>query len=99
MSDSLNRRDLLKGVGAAGLSLGLAKTTFAAHANKMEPGRVLGANDRIQIGVIGVGGRGYYVAEAFTQYAEKNNNAHENPFFNYRNRDLRALPAPGREAR
>ncbi len=75
MSDSLNRRDLLKGAGAAGIALGMAKTTFAARGNKMEPGRVLGANDRIQIGVIGVGGRGYYVAEAFTQYAEKNNNA------------------------
>jgi predicted dehydrogenase len=34
----------------------------------------LGANDRINIGVVGVGGRGYYVAEAFTSYAAKNNN-------------------------
>jgi predicted dehydrogenase len=75
MSDSLNRRDLLKGAGAAGIALSLAKTSFAARGNKMEPSRVLGANDRIQIGVIGVGGRGFYVAEAFTQYAEKNNNA------------------------
>jgi predicted dehydrogenase len=74
MSDSLNRRDLLKGAGAAGLSLGMAKSSFAAHAAKSST-RVLGANDRIQIGLIGAGGRGYYVGEAFTQYASKNNDA------------------------
>ena len=69
MSDSLNRRDLLKSAGAAGLSLGMAKSSFAGHAAKSST-RVLGANDRIKIGLIGAGGRGYYVAKAFTQYAE-----------------------------
>lgn len=73
MSDSLNRRDLLKGVGAAGLSLEAARSAFAR--TKLDASRVMGANDRVQVGVIGVGGRGSYVGRAFMQYAGKNDNA------------------------
>ena len=36
----------------------------------MAPGRVLGANDKIDIGVIGVGGRGTYVASEFHKVGE-----------------------------
>ncbi len=72
MSDS-NRRDFLKGATSVGVSLGVAGSAFA-RGGKTSASRVLGANDRINIGVVGVGGRGSYVAQAFTQYGEKNNN-------------------------
>ncbi|HKX33499.1 MAG TPA: Gfo/Idh/MocA family oxidoreductase [Blastocatellia bacterium] len=50
MSDKIARRDFVKtGVVAAG-----ATAIFQGNVN----GRILGANDRINIGVIGVGGRG-----------------------------------------
>ena len=69
-----DRRDFLKTAGAAGLSLGLANAAFAARGARMS-GRVIGANDRINVGVIGVGGRGSYVGGVFHHYGEKNNNA------------------------
>jgi predicted dehydrogenase len=72
MSDS-NRRDFLKTATSAGVSLSLAGAAFA-KGGKTSAGRVLGANDRINIGVVGVGGRGSYVARAFSEYGEKNNN-------------------------
>ena len=64
-----NRRDFLK-VSA----LGVASTAFAKSDSKSS-GRVIGANDRINVGVIGYGGRGEYVANQFNKFAEKNNNA------------------------
>ncbi len=72
MSDS-NRRDFLKKATSASVSLGVAGSAFA-RGGKTSTGRILGANDRINIGVVGVGGRGSYVARAFSQYGEKNNN-------------------------
>ena len=44
----------MKNAAAFGATLGAANRVFAAG----QSGRVLGANDRIQVGVIGVGGRG-----------------------------------------
>ncbi len=53
---SLNRREFMKGtVGAA--------ATFGALSQR----KVRGANDRIVIGVMGLGGRGTYLAETFAQ--------------------------------
>ena len=74
MLDSANRREFLRTATSVGASLPFAGAAFA-RGSKSSSERVLGANDRINIGVVGVGGRGYYVAEAFTEYAEKNNNA------------------------
>ncbi len=72
--DSLDRRDFLKTVGATGLTLGAANSALAAKSgNKMTGGRVLGANDRINIGVLGVGGRGAYDAQAFSRFGQQNN--------------------------
>ena len=70
MSDQ-NRRDFLKSVGA----LGAASTAFAAKSDSRSSGRVIGANDRINVGVIGYGGRGSYVANQFMRFAEKNKDA------------------------
>jgi predicted dehydrogenase len=70
----LDRRGFLKSVSATGLTLAAATSAIAAKtASKMSGGRVVGANDRINIGVIGCGGRGSYVADAFHDFGKKNN--------------------------
>jgi predicted dehydrogenase len=56
--DCFDRRDFVKSATGVGAALGLASRTPAA-------GRVIGANDRINVGVIGVGLRGAYVAKQF----------------------------------
>jgi hypothetical protein len=50
MNPKNNRRDFLKSSLAAG--------TVVSSLNAVAPSRILGANDRIRIGVIGTGGRG-----------------------------------------
>ncbi|HEY1339943.1 MAG TPA: Gfo/Idh/MocA family oxidoreductase, partial [Bryobacteraceae bacterium] len=74
-NDSLDRRDFLKTVGASGLTLGAANSAFAKASSSKASGRVIGANDRINVGVIGYGGRGEYVARAFDKFGKDNNNA------------------------
>jgi predicted dehydrogenase len=66
---SLNRRDLLK-AGAVTVS---ARSFAASRA--ASTGRVIGANDRINVAVIGTGGRGYYVAREFAKVGEGSHNA------------------------
>ncbi|MCX6595342.1 MAG: Gfo/Idh/MocA family oxidoreductase [Acidobacteria bacterium] len=65
-----NRREFLATAGA----LGVTAKSFAA-AKPAASGRVLGANDRINIGVIGTGGRGFYVAREFSKVGEGKGNA------------------------
>jgi len=65
----MNRRDFMKGATGAGATLGLASRAFAVGTS----GRVLGANDRIQVGVIGVGGRGTYVGNVFAEVGKADN--------------------------
>ena len=67
-----NRRDFLK-IGA--ISATTAASSFAAKSDSKASGRVIGANDRINVGVIGYGGRGSYVANQFSQFAAKNKDA------------------------
>ena len=66
----MDRRDFLKSASA----LSAASSAFAAKAVKGGTGRVLGANDKINIGVIGVGGRGFYVASEFEKAGKRDNN-------------------------
>jgi predicted dehydrogenase len=73
--DQFDRRDFLKRTASAGAGAALASSMFAKGRNKSDPARVLGANDRINIGLIGCGGRGTQDAKSFTKYAEDNNNA------------------------
>jgi hypothetical protein len=64
--ESFKRREFLLGAGAAGA----VQTALAARPSSSKAassGRVIGANDRINVGVIGVGGRGTYVAREFAQ--------------------------------
>jgi predicted dehydrogenase len=69
-SDSLNRRDFVRGATGAGAA---ALAARALAAGKSSPGRIIGANDRINVGVIGVGGRGSYLARQFAMIGEKTN--------------------------
>jgi predicted dehydrogenase len=74
MSDEkkpFDRRDFLKSVGVAGLTLNSALA--ASKSGGKMTGRVIGANDRINIGVIGCGGRGSYDAQAFSRYGQQHN--------------------------
>jgi len=57
---SVNRRSFMKSAAALGASLGMSN-------------RARGANDRIQVGVIGVGGRGTYVAREFAKVGKEDN--------------------------
>jgi len=52
---SVSRRDFMKGAISTGIAVGITTS------NRNVQARILGANDRIQIGVIGVGGRGRYL--------------------------------------
>ncbi len=63
MSDKKSRRDFLKQASAGAITGGtlLSIPTYAQSTkikNILAPGRILGANDRINLGCIGVGGRG-----------------------------------------
>ena len=72
--DALDRRDFLKTVGATGLTLGAANSAFAGRTgSKMTGGRVIGANDRINIAVLGAGGRGTSDARDFARFGQQNN--------------------------
>src|SRR5215470_8947923 len=65
----MNRRQFVQSVGQAGAALGLAGKAFGARPSKT--GRVIGANDTINIGSIGVGGRGSYLAREFGGIGER----------------------------
>jgi predicted dehydrogenase len=63
MADKKSRRDFLKQAGSAAVAGGalFAIPTYAQTSkikNVLSPGRILGANDRINLASIGVGGRG-----------------------------------------
>jgi predicted dehydrogenase len=71
MSEHVGRRGFLKRAGSMGAGLAMAGRAFSA--NTPVTGRVVGANDRINVGLIGCGGRGTYVGKAFAKYGDQNN--------------------------
>ena len=73
--DEVNRRDFIRTTAGITAAIGAASSAFARPAAKMNAARVLGANDRINIGVIGVGGRGTYVAREFAKAGQGDSNA------------------------
>jgi hypothetical protein len=79
INDSLDRRDFLRTVTATGVTLGATAQAFvkpmAAKPMAKVSNRVLGANDRINIGVIGCGGRGSSDANSFATFGQKNENS------------------------
>ncbi len=77
-NNSLDRRDFLRKASAVSVALGSAGVALASpkgtrSSSARSSGRVLGANDRIAIGVIGVGGRGSGDANSFANVGAKNN--------------------------
>ena len=70
MPDNVNRRDFVKSAAAVGAVLGTAHNLLG-KSSKAAAGRVIGANDKINLGVIGVGGRGSSLSHDFTSYGEK----------------------------
>src|SRR5277367_2163179 len=64
--NSFDRRDFLRQAGAVGAALGAAGSAFGRSSSRAS-GRIIGANDRINVGVIGVGGRGHYVGGQFVK--------------------------------
>src|SRR6202167_6857719 len=72
--DSVNRRDFMVRTAAAAGALGAAKELFAKPAKAAAAtGKVFGATDRINVGVIGVGGRGSYLAGQSAAIGERTN--------------------------
>ncbi len=70
---SVNRRDFMKNAAALTAALGMAGRSGRPSPRGSVAGRIIGANDRINVGVIGVGGRGTGDARSFaTVGAEKN---------------------------
>jgi len=74
-ADQFDRRDFLKRTGSMGAGVALAAKAFAKSNSKINPSRVLGANDRINVALVGCGGRGSSDARSFTKFGENNNNA------------------------
>ena len=72
MPSGFDRRDFFRQAGAVGAALGPVRAAFAKASSKSS-GRVLGSNDRINIGVIGVGGRGSGDAASFAKIGADNN--------------------------
>jgi predicted dehydrogenase len=71
---SENRRDFLRQAGALGAVLGSAGSALAKSTSRAaSSSRVIGANDKINIGVIGVGGRGSGDAANFAKVGASNN--------------------------
>jgi len=54
---SVTRRDFIKSAVAVGVTLGAAKNIQPQSGSKASPGRVIGASDKINVAVIGVGAR------------------------------------------
>ena len=71
-NEPLDRRDFLKSVSATGLTLTAATNTAGRQDQQQDDGgRVIGANDRINVGVIGCGGRGSYDAGALRRIRQE----------------------------
>ena len=62
-----SRREFMSGAAKAGVAIGMASAAFADS-------RILGANDRINLGLIGAGSRGTWITKKFA-----NIGAEENP--------------------
>jgi predicted dehydrogenase len=74
-SNSTNRRDFLRAAGIAGPALAAAGNALGARTSSSKTSaRAIGANDRINIGIIGCGGRGTYVGEYFARIGKEGKN-------------------------
>jgi predicted dehydrogenase len=67
---SVTRRDFMRSAVAVGVTLGAAKNIRPQSGSKASPGRVIGANDKINVAVIGVGSRGSFDAGTVVKVGE-----------------------------
>ncbi|HXE62265.1 MAG TPA: Gfo/Idh/MocA family oxidoreductase, partial [Bryobacteraceae bacterium] len=74
MSEHVDRRKFLKQASTVSAGLAMAGRAFGSP-KKLNPSRVIGANDRINVGLVGCGGRGTSDGKSFAKYARENNNA------------------------
>jgi predicted dehydrogenase len=72
MVEVVNRRNFMKGAAALTAMAGLADRTGISAQRKNVAGRVIGANDQINLGIIGVGGRGTSVGRSFAAAGAQN---------------------------
>jgi predicted dehydrogenase len=68
---TLNRREFVQKAALAGAAVGVAGRAIAAKPGKPAGGRVIGANDRINVAGIGVGLRGGGLLTVFTELSER----------------------------
>src|ERR1700722_7529008 len=68
----LDRRNFLKNATALTVASSLTQSALGARPGP-EPTKILGANDRINVGIIGCGGRGTGVAKEFAKAGETKN--------------------------
>lgn len=69
------RRELIKSAAAATVATVAGATVAKSSAFAVAPSRVLGANERINIGFVGVGGQGMTHVRLLKENAEDNNTA------------------------
>ncbi|MBV8569452.1 MAG: Gfo/Idh/MocA family oxidoreductase [Acidobacteriaceae bacterium] len=74
-TDDFGRRDFLKRASSLGAGVALASKAIAKNKSSISSSRVIGANDRINIALVGCGGRGRSDARSFAKYGQDNNNA------------------------
>src|SRR5690242_1091436 len=73
MADSIDRRDFLKNATALGAASGLTRAAMGARPAARVSNKVIGANDRINVGVIGCGSRGFGVSKDFAKAGDVHN--------------------------
>jgi predicted dehydrogenase len=77
MSDTLSRRDFIKttGVTAAGIAAGSVFADEAGASSAIIPpnAKIIGANDRINYGIIGVGGMGSGHLRVLKEFSQREN--------------------------
>jgi predicted dehydrogenase len=71
--DQLDRRDFFRRTSGITAGAAFAGNTAVRAAQTKTSGRVIGANDRIQMGLIGRGSRATFHAAAFTKYGQDHN--------------------------
>jgi predicted dehydrogenase len=70
MEPSVTRRDFMKSAVAVGATLGGAKNIMPQPGAQAAAGRIIGANDKINVAVIGVGSRGSFDAGTVVKVGE-----------------------------
>ena len=70
----MDRRDFIVSAAALGMSQHLLAKASGKSSGKSS-GRVLGANDKINLGMVGQGGRGSYLSRQFTKYGHEHDDA------------------------